>query len=573
MKENRVSEAIGKVDDRFLTEAIGYQKKKKNIYGTITKFVATAACLFLLIGLGIMGKTERKDTIVSIDINPSIELTVNKKNEVVDAKALNQDAQIVLADMELKKVDLDTALNAIVGSLLKNGYLDEAYNAINVCVENEDVARAQELGEQVKTEIDRIMTEKDLIGDVNSQSCTADEKLKAEAESYGVSVGKYLLACKVSENLDVTIEMAVKFTISELWDLLEAKDVTLITKDEAMEIALTDAAVNRDKLTSTSIKIKETAGVYLYDIKFKEETVEYKYKIDGITGSILEFEYKLVMKEEPVAPEEPEKQITKAEALNLAYADAGINPEEAKPEEIVHRPKEKEYYVEFAVGLRHYSYVINALDGSIINKESFERIPVEEIPEEVLPKVVTSIEEALKLALEAAGVNQENLTMCDIKYHVKKEGPEYKVHFHVDKTHYEYIINALTGECVEKKRPEPPIPPAEKEPKPTLIPPAEKEPKPTPVPPAEKEPKPTPIPPAEKEPKPTPIPPIEKAPKPHEVEGLKPAPVPPAQKEKPIPPHEKEAMENEVPVVKSKPGAHKLPGPKDAKVTIEIAEE
>ena len=42
MKENKVAEAIGKVDDRFLTEAVRYQHKKK-AYGGIMKWVAVAA--------------------------------------------------------------------------------------------------------------------------------------------------------------------------------------------------------------------------------------------------------------------------------------------------------------------------------------------------------------------------------------------------------------------------------------------------------------------------------------------------------------------------------------------------
>jgi len=554
MKENRVADAISQVDDRFLNEAVRYQRKKKNVMGSVMKMAAVAACLCLLIGMGMFGNTRKVDSIVSIDVNPSIQLTVSKDDKILSAVALNKDAEVVLADMELKKVDLDTALNAIIGSLLKNGYLDEVYNAINVCVENNDTQRADEISEKVKQEINNLMIQNDLIGDVNSQTCPVDQQLKELAEKYGVSVGKLTLAQKVSENLDISLDVAVRFTISELWALLEAEDVELLTKDDVVKIAVEDAGIDETKMTLTHVKVKETAGVYTYDIKFTvEENAEYKYKIDAVTGAILEFEYKLVLKEEPVTPPEPEKQLTKTEALNQAYLDAGVDAANATLEELLHRPVEKEYYIEFTVGLTDYYYVIDAIDGSVISKEVIERVPVTEEPE-VVPGVVTSIEEALRLALAKAGVNQSDLTMCDIKYHVKKEGPEYKVHFHVDKDHYEYNINPLTGECVEKKRPEPhtpPVPPAEKEPK------ATPEPKPAPVPPAEKE---KPVPPHEKEPKVTPEP--------------KPTPVPPAEKEKPVPPHEKEAAK---PAPAAGPAAHKEPapkpaGPNDTKVTIDFVD-
>ncbi|MBR2403382.1 MAG: PepSY domain-containing protein, partial [Lachnospiraceae bacterium] len=318
MKENKVAEAIGQVDDRFLSEAIHYQRKKKSAAATVMKWVAAAACFCLLVGSGIFYSNTKVDSVVSLDINPSIELTVSKNDKVLSAVALNEDAEKVLNGMDLKKVDLDIAINAIIGSLLKNGYLDEVYNAINVCVENDDTKRADEISAKIKSEISSIMAEKDLIGSVNSQSCPLDEALKELADKYGVSVGKYMLAKQVSDNLDIALEITVKMTISELWDLLEAEDVALLTKDDVVKIAVEDAGIDASKMVLNSVKIKETAGVYTYDIKFTvEETAEYKYKIDAVTGAILEVEYKLVLKEEPITPPEPEVQITTTEALQV----------------------------------------------------------------------------------------------------------------------------------------------------------------------------------------------------------------------------------------------------------------
>ena len=52
MKENRVAEAIGQVDDRYVNEAVRYQHKKKSGVVTAMKWVAAAACLCLLMGSG-----------------------------------------------------------------------------------------------------------------------------------------------------------------------------------------------------------------------------------------------------------------------------------------------------------------------------------------------------------------------------------------------------------------------------------------------------------------------------------------------------------------------------------------
>ena len=151
MNKNKMAEAVDNLDEKYLVEAANYKAKKKNAKPMVMSFMAMAACLVLLLGIGVVRNRQMNTVqdaeaaaIVSIDVNPSIELTVNKKDKVMSAVALNEDAKVVLSDMNLKNVDLDIALNAIMGALLKNGYLDEVYNAINICVEEDDAERATE---------------------------------------------------------------------------------------------------------------------------------------------------------------------------------------------------------------------------------------------------------------------------------------------------------------------------------------------------------------------------------------------------------------------------------------------
>ena len=75
---------------------------------------------------------------IGIDVNPSIELSVNRNEKVLQANPLNEDAETILDDMNLKNVDLDIAVNALIGSMVRNGYLDELDNAILVTVSNEN---------------------------------------------------------------------------------------------------------------------------------------------------------------------------------------------------------------------------------------------------------------------------------------------------------------------------------------------------------------------------------------------------------------------------------------------------
>ena len=116
---------------------------------------AMAACLaVLLLGGGVLVQQAHAVTsVVSLDVNPSIELRVNSREKVVSCQALNDEAAAVLADMDggrdLKGVKADVAVNAIVGSLVRCGYLDTLSSAILISVEDKDQARAQRLQQEL----------------------------------------------------------------------------------------------------------------------------------------------------------------------------------------------------------------------------------------------------------------------------------------------------------------------------------------------------------------------------------------------------------------------------------------
>ena len=505
MKTSKMADAIGEVNEKYITEAVSYKANKKTMYAAVATVAALAACILLVFGIG-MFKSSDVDSIISIDVNPSIELTVSKHNKVLSANALNEDARIVLSDMDFKNVDLNTALNAIMGSLLKNGYLDEIYNAINVCVENNDTERAQQLGDVISGEIGSIFDENDLIGGINTQLCSSNDDSKRLADSYGVSVGKLGLAQTVSQNMGIPLDTTVKFSISELWDLLDAENSGIIMKEEALKIALEDAQLEEPDVVVESNRIRENNGLFTYAIKFTVGEYEvYEYVIDAINKTILDREYEYnsevdnseedasdevttteaetavaettieeadvtdtTTADETTAAEttvaettvettepKPVKHITKKEALAIVCADAGVTESEVALDELKHKPVEKEYHIEFSVGLCDYSYIISDIDGSIIHKETFEKTSADGTTDGTLSGTVISVDKALEIVLVKAGVELSDLTKCDIKYTNTKEGAEYKVHFQVDKEHYDYTVNALTGEIVEKVHPTP----------------------------------------------------------------------------------------------------------------------
>ena len=100
-------------------------------------WLAAACAALVLLGAGgglAYHQSYAVASVVSLDVNPSIELKVNRAERVISCTALNTEAAAVLFDMnggaDLKGTKLDVAVNAIVGALVREGYLDSVSSAI-----------------------------------------------------------------------------------------------------------------------------------------------------------------------------------------------------------------------------------------------------------------------------------------------------------------------------------------------------------------------------------------------------------------------------------------------------------
>ena len=165
--------------------------------------MAAAACLCVaVLGGGVtFYQNHRIDSVVGIDVNPSIELSVNRNEKVLQANPLNDDAQIILDDMDLKNVDLDIAVNALIGSMVRNGYLDEIDNAILVTVTNDDEKKAASLRKDVVVDVESSLQEHSVQAVVYDQQMKVTDEIQNLSEEYNISYGKaYFLQELIRDN-------------------------------------------------------------------------------------------------------------------------------------------------------------------------------------------------------------------------------------------------------------------------------------------------------------------------------------------------------------------------------------
>lgn len=169
------------------------QPRRLKVYRKMRSAVTAAAaclCVAALYGGVMHYQNTRVDSIIGLDVNPSIEISVNRKDKILETEALNEDAVTVLADMDLEGVDLNIGVNAIIGSMVRCGYLDELDNAILVTVTNEDTEKASVLRKDVVTDIETSLEAHKVNAVVYDQQATEAQEISEIADLYHISYGK-----------------------------------------------------------------------------------------------------------------------------------------------------------------------------------------------------------------------------------------------------------------------------------------------------------------------------------------------------------------------------------------------
>ncbi len=277
--------------------------KNKNI-PFMKKILPIAASVAIMAGtyLGYQGYLGGQEVKINLDVNPSMQVVVNKKEEVKTVTPLNEDAQLVLADMNFEGVDLDVAMNAIVGSMIQNGFINNTQNAILVSVEGEGNNSA--IKEAVVSEVTAILEAAAVTGSVTYQEVTPDEAVQQKAEELGVSDGKVSLINQiVASNPALTFEELQNLSIAELTLLAQSTQVVkpenvdvegmpytgdYITKDAATQAALN--AAGQSVVTDLEVDYDTYNGILSYEVEFKVGETEYEYNIDARTGAVINFE-------------------------------------------------------------------------------------------------------------------------------------------------------------------------------------------------------------------------------------------------------------------------------------------
>jgi hypothetical protein len=157
----------------------------------IMRAAAAAAALFLILGGSYVYQNVLAYSYVTMDVNPSIEYTLNRNECVIETTAINSDAKPVVEKLTKSGVSsrtINEALSSTVDILVDQGYLGKENDYMLVSVASHSDSQAQTIAKSVT----------DTLGSSGSASLnidivTASMDDRTTAKNFGISTGRYAL--------------------------------------------------------------------------------------------------------------------------------------------------------------------------------------------------------------------------------------------------------------------------------------------------------------------------------------------------------------------------------------------
>lgn len=260
---------------------------------------------------------------ITVDINPSIEITADADGTVASIYGANEDGQILLytEGEKLIGVNYETAIDYITNLAVELGYLDAETGDINTSVIADDAELAKELRNKIGAKIKAAATENGITVKIDTRDAFSLLcELEALKEQYpdnvniqAATASQYKLALTLSEREDISIVAAFEYDTDEVIKRINsahgkleayATDAYLAAKSEAVHIfniamgIIIDGAYNEVYMANLMGHIntfyygavyqayKTTARTYrsIYDIKVFADSMA-SFEVDEATVS------------------------------------------------------------------------------------------------------------------------------------------------------------------------------------------------------------------------------------------------------------------------------------------------
>lgn len=231
------------------------------------------------------------------------------------------------------------------------------------------------------------------------------------------------------------------------------QQVSQISLDKAIEIALADAKVKKANAKITEAKADKYDRVPHYEIEFVANSKEYEYEIAMNNGKILKKEVENTGSESKPSAD-TSKYISIDEAKKIALKKAKVDSSKAtfKKAKLDTDDRTAHYDIEFISGKYKYEVEVNAKTGKVMDYEREKADKNDLAKPSVDSSKYISLEEAKKIALKRARVSASKATFQKAELDIDGRTAHYDIEFTSGRYEYDVEVNAVTGKVIEYDR-------------------------------------------------------------------------------------------------------------------------
>lgn len=193
---------------------------KRTVYRSSWKFrfrrirpALAAACLVLVLGLGGSYLYFTPTAWISIDVNPSLELGINRFDRVVTVEGYNADGEQLADTLEVRYLNYQEALDQILADQQVVSALDQD-GVLSLTVAGNSETQCDEIYQAM---------ESCSSGHENIQCHVSSSELLEQAHGAGLSLGKYQ-AFLILQSLDpsITVDQVQDLSMGELFRMIRS---------------------------------------------------------------------------------------------------------------------------------------------------------------------------------------------------------------------------------------------------------------------------------------------------------------------------------------------------------------
>lgn len=394
---------------------------------------------------------------ICLDVNPSVEIAVDKSETVVDVTADNEDGEKIINGQDFKGDGLGETVETLVNRMVDENYITNLKNSVLVSVASQNGEFGKELEKKMSDSIYELLGAKNIEGAVLSQTITqVDDELMALAKMYNISFGKALMIKDIIEaECHFTFESLASLSVNELCQIRENvcsqnERISVngligshyITVEKAVEVALNGAS--RSDVSDVVVMLEERPGeesAVQYHVSFvTSDGKAQSCYIDPVSGKAfgrtnggITSEYKVVSAEE-----------AKDLAIRYICDLDGVSVEDIEVADCIITYDDNGYPRQYVTmkslkdaATTYYAYVYD---------ESVPAGVSESIYGGMQSVSRMSRNEALNIVLEKTGRDYADLT--DI-YELRFGNTDYyRFHFISDELDLAWFVNKQTGEVI-----------------------------------------------------------------------------------------------------------------------------